>query len=155
MKYIKFKATSVMTIIVIVAVIGLLTAVILPPLNTARSKQSLNGAVDDVVSILVTARSQTLASYNSHNYGVHIASGSVTMYTGPTYSSGAIGNVVKSFDTGITASSISLAGGGVNVLFDRLKGSTSQYGTIVVHTAGAGSYSKTITVGSTGLVSVQ
>jgi len=154
MQRIYYKATSVITILVVIAVIGALVAIILPPLSASRAKQNLNGNVDEVVSMLVTARSQTLASYNSKNYGVYITSNSITLFTGPTYNANAVDNVVKELDTGITISTISLNGGGSSVLFDRLKGSTSGYGTIVVQVTGNNTYLKTITIHSTGLVSV-
>ncbi len=155
MNLLKYKATSLITILAIIAVMGLLVAIIVPSLTNSRQRQSLNGSTDDIVSLLVTARSQTLSSYNSRNYGVHFTSTSITLFTGPTYNVNATDNIVKTLDTGVSLSTISLTGGGSDVIFDRLKGSTSQYGTIVVQVSGSVAYLKTITISSTGLVSTQ
>ncbi len=153
MNYLKYKATTVITILVTIAIIGILVAIIVPSLEKTKSKQSLNGSVDEIVSTLVSARSKTLASYNSNNYGVHITSNAVTLFTGPTYSANGVGNIVKNLDTGVSISNISLAGNGSDVLFDRLKGSTDNYGTITVQVSGSGAYTKTITIERTGSVS--
>lgn len=149
-----YKAESLMTILIVISVIGILVAIVVPPLASSKARQQVTGTTDDIVALLVTARSQTLSSYNSHNYGVHFTSTTATLFTGPTYNANASDNEVKTLDSSVSISTISLSGGGSDLLFDRLTGSTSQYGTITIRATSNAAYTKTINIQATGLVSV-
>ncbi len=147
-----FKGETIMTIVVVISVLVLLIAVIIPPLASSRNKQLVRGAADDIVAQLVTARSKTLASYNSTVYGVHFNTADVTVFTGATYAAGLPTNVVQTLN-GVTVPSVILNGGGSDVVFDRLTGATNNYGTINVQSSDA-SIAKIITITKTGLISV-
>lgn len=150
----KITGETVVQLLVVVAILGLLARIIVPSFTKNRSVNALTGSVDDVVSTLVTARTKTLASYNGSQYGVRISNNSVTLFTGSSFNQSSSSNVSYALDSAVTIPSgtVSLNGGGTDVVFDRLTGGTSNYGTIVVQLSD-GSISKTITITKTGLVS--
>ncbi|MEI6400264.1 MAG: type II secretion system protein [bacterium] len=149
------KAEGIIPILVVIAIIGLLVAIIIPNLNKSRNEQLLKGTTDDIVSLLTKARTQTLSSYNSMQYGVYLNATSATLFAGSSYVAGNASNTISLFDSSISVatSSLSLNGGGSSILFDRLTGGTNNYGTIVVNVSSNVSRNKTITVTKTGNIS--
>ncbi len=141
-------------LIVSLAILTVLTIVVLTSLISFKKNQSLSKDSGTVVEVLRQARNQTLSSKNSSNYGVHMATTTVTLFAGSSYSSGASTNqdfLLSSTDTILT---ISLAGGESNVVFNRLTGETAQNGTVVISSPDV-SETKTVTIYKTGLIEFQ
>ncbi len=138
-------------LIVVLGVMFLVAGIILSSFVTFRKNQALVMDTDTVVEVLRQARNQTLSSKDSSVYGVHFASTKITLFTGNAYSSGSGSNqdfVLSSTDTILT---ISLSGGGSDIVFQRLTGETAQNGTIKVSSSGS-TASTTVTIYKTGLV---
>jgi prepilin-type N-terminal cleavage/methylation domain-containing protein len=141
------KGLTVIEVIVVVAIVAILVAVTLPQFSKMRENQAIKNAVADTVSVLNKARSYTLASVESSEYGVHFQSDKVIIFKGTTYSTG-----IETVDiiTPATISTISLSGGGSDVYFSRLSGAPSKTGTITISST---NFSKVITISATGGVS--
>jgi prepilin-type N-terminal cleavage/methylation domain-containing protein len=147
-----FKGQSGITlieIIVVVSIIALLIVVVALPLITFRKTQALENATNTTIAILNEARTRTLAAVGGTSYGVRIESTQVILFTGTSYSSGSSTNEITPLDSPATASA-SLSGGGSEIKFDRLSGTTSQSGTITLSISGGSSH--TVTVSATGAV---
>ena len=143
-----------MEILIVLAVLGLIFAVVLPQFSKIREGQVLKSAVEDILSSLDKARSQTLSSLNSLEYGVHLQSDKVIIFKGKVFSALASDNETINIATPASISNVTL--GGVsstsgNIYFNRLSGAPSTTGTITILTP---SYSKIITLSGTGVVSV-
>ncbi len=145
------KGLSLIELIMIVAVVAVIVTTTAPALISFRKNQSLQNTTNTIVSVLQEARSKTLASYDNTFYSVYFDSSSATLFTGDTYSVGDATNKVVSYGTPVVLQSITLTGGESTISFDRLKGTTSQNGTIVVGIPGG--VAKTITVSSSGTIS--
>lgn len=138
-------------LIVVLAILALLIGIFMSTFITFRKNQALIMDTDTVVGLLRQARNQTLTSKNSASYGVHFTAPKVTIFTGPTYSAGATDNQDFALSSTDTILTISLAGGGSDVVFNRLTGETSQNGTVVISSPGIPE-TKTVTIYKTGLV---
>ena len=146
------KGVSIIEIIMVLAVVVILIAIITPSLTSFRKNQSIQNTTNSIVSLVQEARTKTLASYNNTFYSVYFNSDNAVLFTGGTYSPTEITNKVVTYESPVVLQSgTSLNGGGSKISFDRLKGTTSQYGTIVVGISGGAS--KTITVSSSGIIS--
>lgn len=137
----------------VLAVVGLLLIITIPQFSKIRENQVLKAASSDVLSTLDKARSQTLASVNSSEYGVHLQSDRVIIFTGTAYSAGAGTNETILITTPATISNVTF--GGVsstsgNIYFNRLSGAPSTTGTITISNS---SVSKIITISATGSIS--
>lgn len=140
-------------LLVVVAVLGLLIALVLPQFAKNKELQVLKGGVQDTLSSIDKARSETLSSLNSSSYGVHFQSDKVIIFTGTTFSAGAGTNESISFTspasiTNVTLASVSSTSG--DFYFNRLSGTPSKTGTVIISTT---SFSKTITISATGVAS--
>jgi len=141
---------TLVEVTVVVAIVALLAAIVSVPLINFRRQQALQNTTNGLVALLNEARTKTLGSYNNTTYSVHLASSDATLYTGASYTAGASSNQIFSFEYPVTAT-WSIAGGGANISFDRLKGTTSQHGTITLSTSSG--VTRTITITSLGTVS--
>ncbi len=150
MKYSYQQGISAIEILIVILIISIITAITVPSLISFRKNQSIQNTTNSIVSLLQEARTKTLASYNNTFYSVYIDTDKAVLFTGGTYSSSEVTNKIIFYESPVVLQSVSL-GGGSQVSFDRLKGTTSQSGTIVVEIAGGDS--KTITVSLSGIVS--
>src|SRR5262245_58562035 len=142
------RAFSVIEMLVVVTIIGLVSLVIITPFAQFRNNQLLTGASEQMLATLNKARAKTLSSVASSQYGVHFLANQIVLFKGSSYPGTEPETIL--LDPLIQLSTISLAGGGSDVIFQRLTGKTSQSGTVTVSLVSNGSQSRTITVGSTG-----
>jgi prepilin-type N-terminal cleavage/methylation domain-containing protein len=141
-------------LILVVAVIAVLSTIMSVSLSRYTGSRALLGMSGVIGSVLEDARSRTLSSQGGSQYGVHLVSGNVTLFRGDTYSSGDAANEVTPLDARIIVTP-TLSGGGTDVVFERLTGQTDMYGTIRLTLSGTASFSKTITIQKTGLLSYE
>lgn len=148
------RGFSAIELIIVLSIFGILAVIILSGLVNFRKHHALARDTELVVELLNQARNQTISSKNLTQYGVHFASTTVTVFTGGTFSAGATDNQNYPLNSTDTVLSLSITGGGVNVVFARLTGETSQSGTIVVSSPGL-SETKTVTIYKTGVIESQ
>ena len=149
------RGFTIMEIIAVIAITVLIMGIVIVSFRSLNERSILDGAVNESLSALSDARSSTLASVGGTQYGVHFESGSVTIFTGATYSAGAPANREIILSPLVEVSAIALVGGGVNVVFERLTGATSESGTITVQLVDDPASSRTIVIESTGISSEQ
>jgi prepilin-type N-terminal cleavage/methylation domain-containing protein len=136
--------------LIVLAIIGVLALIALPQFSKIKENQLLKSTVSDVLSAVDNARSKTLSSLNSSEYGVHFQADRIIIFKGKVFSSGATDNEILSIETPINISNVTL--GGVSstsgdVYFNRLSGSPSTTGTVTIYSP---SFSKVITISATG-----
>lgn len=146
----KKNGFTVLELLMVVAIVGVLAAIISLPFSKFRNAQALQNSTNAVVALLNSARTKTLAAVNNTSYSVRIESSRAILYTGTTYSASEQTNEIVTYESPVTLSSISLNGGGSEVKFNRLKGTTSQYGTITLTLPD--NQTRIITVSATGSV---
>ena len=142
---------TILELAIVIAIMATLSAIIISTFISFRKNQALEKDTEIVVQVLEQARNQTLSSKNSSVYGVHFTAPKITLFKGSSYVANDSNNqdfVLSSTDTILT---ISLTGAGVDVVFNRLTGETSQDGTITVSSPGL-SRTKTVTIYKTGVV---
>lgn len=145
------KGVTAIELLIVVAVLAIIFAIVFPQFSQMRENQALKTAVSDVLSSLNKARSQTLSSLNSSEYGVRFEPDRVIIFTGQSYSSEALDNETINIITPATISNVTLNDVSASVgdmFFNRLSGSPSKKGTITISTA---SRSKIITISATGV----
>jgi len=148
------KGITFIELLIVIAVIGILIAITLPQFSKIRENQVLKSGVQDVLSSIDKARSQTLSSLNSSKYGIHFESSNVIIFKGDTFNPSATDNETINIITPANISNVTLnliSDTSGEMYFNRLSGSPSKTGTITVSTT---SYSKIITISATGVASV-
>ncbi len=140
----------ILEILVVLSVLGLLVAVVIPQFTKIRERQVFKNTINDVVSAMYNAQSNSLASLGSSEYGVRFESDRVIIFTGKVFSSGNASNIIINIVSPASISNVTLSGvssSAGDFYFERLSGLPSQGGTITISTP---SSSKTITISTNG-----
>ncbi|MDQ3076807.1 MAG: prepilin-type N-terminal cleavage/methylation domain-containing protein [bacterium] len=148
------KGFTLIEILIVVSIIGIISTILMTSFSLFNKSEALDKDTDAVVESLAEARSLTLASQDASQYGVHFDMNKVTIFIGTVYSSSASTNkdiLLASTDTILT---ISLTGGGSDVVFKRLTGETTQNGTVIISSPNT-SKTRTVTIYKTGVVESQ
>ncbi len=148
------KGFTILELLIVLGIMALLVGVIFSAFINVRKGNALQNDTDVIVETLRQARSQTLSSQNQMQYGVHLASTQITLFTGASYSAGNATNQNIPLNASDTVLTITLVGGGSDVVFARLSGETTQSGTVVLSSSSTGK-TKTITIYKTGIIEVQ
>ncbi len=120
-----------------------------------NSSKALDTEALRIVSELNMARSLTLSSMYAAQFGIRLASSSVTLFQGASYNAASATNTTSLLNSRVRISNINLSGGGLDVVFQRLTGKTSQSGDVTISLISNASSSKTITIYATGLVEIR
>lgn len=148
---IKKGGFSLIEVIMVLAIIGILIYIIVPSFNKMREDQVLKTTTQEVVSSINKARSQSISSVNSSEYGIHFQSDKIALFKGTTYSPSDANNEYIILSSGASLSSINLTGGAIDIYFDRLTGAPNKIGSVTVSVS---SRTKVITISATGAVSM-
>lgn len=143
---------TLVEIIIVMAILVFVSGIVWVSFRGYNRGQVLEGSAQVIVSILNDARARTVNGRDAEEYGVHIESGSVTLFVGDTYSVNTPSNEVALLDPQTTIADISLSGGD-DVVFEKLTGATSNSGTLRIELTNDATQQLTVTVQSTGLVS--
>ena len=146
------KGFTLVEIIVAIAMLLIVAGITLYSFSSLNDTNALEVSVAGVVSNLGESRSKTLASIDSEQYGVHINSDETVLFVGSTYSSTDPNNVTVPLNKVVEIVSVSLNGGGSDVVFDRLTGQTSEHGSFVVRLKDNINASSTVTIFQTGII---
>ena len=144
------KGITALELIIVMAILVILIMAVLPKFSEMKNNQLLKNTEENVLATLNTARTQTLASLNSSGYGVHFQSDKIVLFAGLSYSPSDPSNKVFDMISPATISGINL-GGSSEIIFEKLSGTPSAYGDIVVS---VGSLSKTITITRAGAIGI-
>ncbi|MCR4311067.1 MAG: type II secretion system GspH family protein [Candidatus Taylorbacteria bacterium] len=145
------RAFTLAEILIVLAVMGIVSVLVVFSFSTITGREALFKKTDVVLSLLRSARGFTLSAKDASVYGVHFESGKAVLFTGSTYSADATSNKVELVSPSVSISSVSLAGGGSDVVFNQFTGETAQYGTVTLSLVASSTQKKTITIFSTGI----
>lgn len=144
---------TLVELVVAVAILGILVTIPLATFSILTGQTNLNTESQKVVSALQLAKNQTLASENESQFGVHFETTQYVVFQGTTYVSTDPNNKVFSLN-GTEIYEINIAGGS-DVIFDRIRGTTSNGGNVKIRLTSDTSKTKTIVVNSLGQASLQ
>ncbi|MDD3662826.1 MAG: hypothetical protein PHT84_03095 [Candidatus Pacebacteria bacterium] len=154
MKILENKGFSLVELLVIIVILFLLTIIVVPRLIDFQREQALKNTTENIISLLNQAKTDSLSSLNSSNYGVHFTTNSAVYFVGDTFNSSDLNNYQIDFDSGVAISEINLNGGGDDVIFPKLTGDPIGYGTITLYLTSVPDRQKIISVSQTGSISV-
>lgn len=148
------KGITLLEVIIVIAIVGILVAVVSPQFSKMKNSQIIKNASSDIISSLNKAQSQTRASLDSSPYGVHFQSDKIIIFKGITFSANDANNQNINIVSPAIISNIALTNGATSIYFNRLTGLPSGTGTITVSISSDASLTKIITISATGLGSI-
>ncbi len=146
------RGFTLIEILIVLAIVGVIAGIGVARLSAFRDRASLTDFSSNVVGLFAEARARTLSSEGDSVYGVHVEASRAALFKGSTFVDGSADQITLSAPVGISISPISLSGGVSDVVFSRLTGEASAYGTFTVRVTNDASASTTITITATGVV---
>lgn len=145
------------SLIEILAVVSIITIVLsITILNSGNFNNSidLENAAKSVDAKIKLAKSYSIGAKKGTNYGVHFEADKVVIFEGDVFVDGTPTNEVFVFSDKIEINFVVLAGGGSDLVFDRLVGSTGNFGSIGLRVISEPSKTKQIIINSDGQTSL-
>lgn len=146
----KERGFTLIELLISIAVLGLVSSVVILGYSTMSKGLDLKTATFKILDVLNLAHTRTIASLATSSYGVHFESTQYVLFKGAAYDVADPNNIFYPLPPTLQIANITLAGAGVDVVFDRLTGKTSQNGSLVVQLIADTTRSKTITILSSG-----
>lgn len=147
------KGFTVIEFLMALSVLVIFATIIFVSISSFRNNKALLIVSEDILSLIDEARANTLSAKDDYAYGVHFESEKIVLFRGSIYSSSDQNNKTVDIDNAVEIYNISLAGGGQNVLFQRLTGKTSQNGTIMIRLKSDNLKTKTVAIEVSGVAS--
>ena len=148
------KGFTLIELLIVTAILMILLIIVLARLGTFGGQVDLNTVSQRILSTLQRARNQTLASENETVYGVHFEGAKYVLFQGAAYDPLDTDNIDYDLDTteiyGVNFAGVT----GSDVVFDRVRGTTSNNGSVSVRLLSDNSKTQTILVNSQGQVSL-
>jgi len=145
---------SLIEILIVVSVLTILAGLMAPGFNFFKQQSTLDGATQEIIQTLRLAQNKTLASEGDSNFGVYFETYKFVIFKGSVYSAASTTNEVHHLDSSLNISSLSFSGSANSVVFDRLTGTTANYGSLIVRQANDASTNKTIYIDSSGIIAL-
>lgn len=145
------RGFTMVEMLTVVGIVVIIAAVALPYGSIFLAQSKLQETTLNVVDALRRTQSRSMSGMGGEPWGVHLASTDITLFRGAAYDSGDYENEVIDLPEISPINTISLNGGGDDVIFNRIIGDTSEWGTIVVDDANSDAQA-TITISEVGLI---
>ncbi len=116
-----------------------------------KDNSTLQKNIAQAKSVLEEARYESISGKSNFSYGVKVQSSSLILFRG-SYNATDTQNKIYNFE-GATADTISLNGGGTQILFNKNSGITSNSGTFIVRMTSNTAKIGTVSVTQSGLIS--
>ena len=150
MSNVRHNGFTLIELLITIAVLAILAASVFVSYQGASARFELKTQSFKTLDVLNLARTRTVGSLESSNYGVHFETTQYVLFKGTSYSASDPNNVVYALPSTVEISNITLAGGGADAVFDRLSGKTSQSGTFRMRLVSDTSKYKTIEILASG-----
>ena len=143
------KGFTLIELLIVIAIMGTVALFVFDSFVEYRDTQQVRATVVEVTSIIKETRQRTISSETDTQFGVYIATSSLTVFEGSTYNPVGANNRV--FEIPKVELSTLLSDLSSEVVFARLSGVPSATGTISIYDGGLNS-TTTITIQGSGLL---
>lgn len=140
-----------MEFMVVIAISALLVFLTIGIFSSFRDTQVLQGETSQALSIINKAQSYTLNSRGDSEYGVRVNADQLILFKGLAFSSSSPSNEAYVLHPAVLISNTALAGGGSDIIFNRLTGDTSNNGSFRVSLKSDGTQKNTIFISQVGV----
>jgi len=145
------RGFTLLELLISLGVLALLGTLGMVSFLNSRNSRDLVVTSQNALSVLRDAQARTLAGEDASVWGVHLEQSQVVLFRGATYA-GATSTDPHPLSANIEIVNIALVGGGSDVLFRRLDGTTTQSGTFDVRVRGSATMVNRITIDASGKV---
>lgn len=143
---------SVIELLIAIAIAAILLSVATVSGRFFQDTVNLSNAEKMIGTNIKLAKANSISSLNDFNYGIHFESDSVIIFRGSTFIIGDLANQTVNLPSGVEIYSVNLNGGGSDLLFSRLIGTTDNFGAVGIRLIQNPSQTRQIVVNQEGQV---
>lgn len=140
-----------MELLIVLVIFSIIAIITVPFLGSSVGRNELQTTTWQLADTIRQARSRAMGGDQNSVWGVHVTSTQFVLFRGTTYNVSDPDNLATTISSYLSITPISLNGGSADVRFDKIKGTSSDYGTITVRDNNSNT-TKTITITATGTV---
>ncbi len=146
---------TLIELLVALAIVAIVSVISVSSFSSVNSEEALSLEAGKIVSLLSKAQAFTISAKGGTAYGVHFEERKVVLFSGTTYSPASPENQIQILNRAVKISSVSLSGGGSEVVFQKLSGGTLQSGIVTLSLVNNVNASTTVTIGATGVAYIK
>lgn len=150
----QLRGFTLIEILVVLGIVAVLASATTSAFSRYTKAQLIESETARVVALFADAQARALAARDNEPHGIHLATSTVVLFKGSTYTPGANENYELGLHPQVNITDISLASGGSDIVFKRISGATEESGSIEISLLD-GSRSKTITIDRSGIAYVE
>lgn len=150
---------TLIELLVVIGILFILTAIAVPTFRFFQKESDLNNSVELIINTLRLAQNKTIASEGASQWGVYFSTGTLphqyTLFQGEEYISRTTSSdEVHKLPKNIEIYEISLAEGGAEIVFDRVLGTTLQFGNLSLRIKTDPTKTSTIYIENSGQIGI-
>lgn len=146
------KGFTLIEMIIVVGILAILLILSFAVIQLFTGQVNLNTTSQQVLSALQLARNRTLSSTGEMQHGVHFETSKYVLFEGSTYNAMDPDNQEFNLST-VEIYEINISGGS-DVVYDRIRGTTSNNGNVKIRLTADTTKTETILVNSSGSISL-
>ncbi|MDZ4299806.1 MAG: type II secretion system protein [Candidatus Sungbacteria bacterium] len=143
-----FTLVEMLVVIAIMIMIGVLG---LGVFSASRDRRDLTTSGQSAISVLRLAQSHALAGTDNEVWGVRLGQGVLTLFRGTTFA-GSTDTQDFALPSSVELVNVNLSGGGIDVVFNRIVGTTATFGTFEVRVRSSPASRVIVTIDGSGKV---
>ncbi|MFA6552960.1 MAG: GspH/FimT family pseudopilin [Patescibacteria group bacterium] len=140
---------SLIELLIVIGVLVLVAGLSIPFYQSFQVSSNLDNTTGEVTSALRRVQGMAMGSQQWSPWGIHLESRRYILFAGAAYAAGDPTNEVFTIPQNITISTTT----GTDIIFSRVKGETSNTGTVTLRSSN--NESSTLTINSQGIINVQ
>lgn len=144
-----------METVVVIAIGAILITAVIISFSSFRNNKTIDISSDQILSVINKARVKAVSSEDYSRFGIHFEANRIVFFKGDIFVESAFSNIQTTLSPLVEISNISLNEGGVDMVFQKLTGKTSNFGSLRVRLKSDNNKYKTISVKSTGIANIQ
>lgn len=123
---------TLLELIVVISLISLMTIFAFPFISGSVGRSQLQSTGWEVQDLLRRAQAQSMSGKGNTQWGVHFETNTFSLFAGATYNALDPDTIIYDFPYSIQMQSITVNGGGNDIIFTRSKGKTSNFGDVII-----------------------
>lgn len=150
---------TLVELLLIIGILFFLAGIATPVFRFFQKESDLTNSVEEIINTLRLAQNKTLASEGKSSWGIYFSTSTTphqyVLFKGSNYvTRDAFFDEIHNLPRGIEIYEIDLVGGGSEIIFNRIVGTTNQFGKISLRLKEDISKNKKITVQSSGQITL-
>ena len=147
------RGFTLIEILVVIAITVILITLAVPTYRFFQKESDLMNNTEKIINTLRLSQNKTLSSEGASQYGVHLDQTTYTLFKGNNYILRDDSfDEIHEFPESVEISEVILDGGGSEVIFDRISGTTSQFGSLTIRLKDDITKEKTIYIENSGRI---